>query len=86
MNQTLIALDQLINTLISDDGDSGWADETISSRAWRLADTSRSWRAAQRWIDRVFLLLFRQSDHCFEAYISERLRQQLPPEMRMPPP
>lgn len=46
--QVLVAIDQLVNTLAG-----GWADETLSSRAWRhKMDGSRSWPA---WIiDHLF--------------------------------
>ncbi|MBQ4132785.1 MAG: pseudouridine synthase [Desulfovibrionaceae bacterium] len=73
LKSMLIALDQLINTLLG-----GWPDETLSSRAWRweLAER-RSW---PRWlIDRLF---FWENDHCKDSYLSERLGRQLPPEMR----
>ena len=66
--QTFIAADQLINALLG-----GWADETFSSRAWR-----ESPRLA-RVIDAIFWF---DKNHCFESYISETMRMQLPPEMR----
>lgn len=75
--QVLIAVDQLANALAF-----GWADETISSRAWRLSASSRVWAAARAAIDAVFRVIAGQPDHCFDAYVSERLRSQLPPEMR----
>lgn len=71
--QILIALDQLANTLLA-----GYADETLSSRAWRHhLDGSRSWA---RWlIDHLF---FWQEEHCRKAYESELERRHLPPAMR----
>lgn len=66
--QVLIAYDQLVNSLFM-----GWADETISSRSWRGFD----WR--KNLIDRVF---FWEPDHCKKSYDSEKVRNQLPPEMR----
>jgi hypothetical protein len=66
--QLLIALDQLANTLLG-----GWADETLSSRAYR-----RGWAAA-RWIDALF---FWETEHCAASYRAERQRLQLPPEFR----
>lgn len=71
--QFLVALDQLINTLIG-----GMADETLSSRAWRhKMDGSRKWPA---WlIDHVF---FWQKDHCKTAWLSELQRAHLPHSMR----
>ena len=71
--QVLIAIDQLINTLIG-----GYADETLSSRAYRhKKDGSRSWPA---WI--IDHLFFWQSEHCKAAYESELKRTQLPVEFR----
>lgn len=74
--QLLISLSQCLNALLA-----GWPDETVSSRAWRLEDASRCW-ALLRWlIDTAFRPLG-QPDHCFEAYVNERLRTQWPPELR----
>ena len=71
--QVLIAIDQLINTLIG-----GYADETLSSRAYRhKKDGSRSWPA---WI--IDHLFFWQCEHCKAAYESELKRTQLPVEFR----
>ena len=71
--QILIAIDQLINTLFG-----GFADETLSARAFRLEqERGRSW--ARKLIDGI---LFFDKDHCKESYESEILRRQLPPSMR----
>lgn len=71
--QVLIAIDQFVNTLFC-----GYADETLSSRAYRhKMDGSRSWPA---WI--IDHLFFWQKDHCKEAFESELERNQLPPSMR----
>ena len=71
--QVLIAIDQLANAIFA-----GYADETLSSRAYRhKMDGSRSWPA---WI--IDHLFFWQEDHCKEAYESELERNQLPPSMR----
>ena len=69
MMQFLIAIDQLINTLIG----SGFADETLSAWAQRRG----GWR--KRVINGIF---FWQDDHCYQSYLSEKLRKQLPPEYR----
>ena len=71
--QILIAIDQLFNTLIA-----GYADETLSSRAYRhKKDGSRAWPA---WIiDHIF---FWQDEHCKASYESELERTQLPVEFR----
>lgn len=71
--QVLIALDQLINTLIW-----GMADETLSARAHRHA-----LKGDRKWPEKLInALFFWQSNHCKEAYESEINRSQLPPEMR----
>lgn len=71
MLQVLIAIDQLGNALLG-----GWADETLSARAWRLRhDLPWLWRL----IDALF---FWDAEHCRMSYESERLRTQSPPEER----
>jgi hypothetical protein len=75
LTQTLIALDQLLNALVA----GGWADETLSARAWRERNTSPRWSRARRWIDRLF---FWQPAHCRTSYESEQQRRHLPPEYR----
>ncbi|WP_167522297.1 pseudouridine synthase [Dissulfurirhabdus thermomarina] len=76
ISQVLIALDQLVNTLCWWLPGGCWADETLSSRAWRLRDEV-PW--LRRWIDRIF---WWQPAHCRQAYESERRRLQAPPELR----
>ncbi len=70
--QIFIALDQLANALIG-----GYADETLSARAWRERNSEPRWGKAQVWIDRIF---FWQQDHCFQSFLSEYERKQLPKE------
>ena len=68
-----IAVDQLINAILG-----GWPDEAISSVAHRLdRDGIRSW--PRKLIDGLF---FWEKEHCKNSYESERLRRQLPPELR----
>lgn len=70
--QILVALDQLINTMIG-----GYADETLSSRAHRRRLRGKGGVA---WvIDHIF---FWQDEHCKTAYESELERAQLPVEFR----
>ena len=76
VKQFLIAVDQLINTFI----DNGFADETISARAFRLTDTSIGWNDAHYYIDRFFKIFLRQDNHCYQSYLSELHRKQLPNE------
>lgn len=78
MKQILIAIDQLLNTVIWIKGDGfGYADETLSARAWRLKDQSNAWRR----IDAIF---FWEAGHCQASYESEVLRHQLPDHYRLP--
>ncbi len=70
----LVAFDQFINALFG-----GWADETISSRAYRMKDTTRAWRI---WHAVINAVLFIQPDHCRIAYDYERNRWQMPPDLR----
>ena len=71
--QVLVAIDQLINTLLG-----GYADETLSARAWRHhLDNSLHW--PHKVIDFIF---FWQDSHCKTAYESELFRQQYPEEYR----
>lgn len=77
--QFLIALDQLVNSLIQLEDDPGWADETLSSRAYRMAPVSRGWARMRRLID---WLIFWEKDHCRLAFEIEVERQQSPPQQR----
>ena len=66
--KVLIALDQLANAIAG-----GHPDETFSARAHRTGSV------LEPLIDALF---FWQADHCFESYLSEKERKQLPPEYR----
>lgn len=72
--QVLLAIDQLFNAILG-----GWADESISSRSWRCRFDSAFWAVMNVLIDTLF---FWQPNHCMQAYESERLRLQEPPEFR----
>lgn len=73
MKQILIALDQLLNALFG-----GYADETLSSRVWRLyLKNNVSGRIFKPIIDTIF---FWQEDHCYNSFLSEVKRRQLPKE------
>ena len=61
-HQLAIAIDQLLNALLA-----GWADETISSRAWRCRDV-RKWAIMVKIINGVF---FWQKNHCRATYVFE---------------
>lgn len=73
VKNVLIALDQLVNALIG-----GYCDETLSSHAYRM-DVERNRKTVRRIIDTV---LFFDKDHCYQSYLSEIERRQLPPNMR----
>ena len=66
--QVLIAIDQLVNAIFG-----GWADESISARAYRSG-----WKIRQALINAMFF----DANHCLDSYLSERRRSQLPPECR----
>ncbi len=71
IKQVLVAVDQLINAIFG-----GYADETLSSRAWRARD-KQPW--LYKSIDKLF---FWDVSHCCQSYYSEKLRRQFPPELR----
>jgi len=70
IKQNLIAIDQLVNALLG-----GWADETLSSRAWRARHKHHTYK----FIDAVF---WWDPNHCYHSWLSERRRQQSAPEFR----
>lgn len=74
--QILVAYDQLVNTYFR-----GWADESISSRAYRfsLSYPCNNCQWAKKLIDKIF---FFDPNHCEESYKSEKERMQMPPELR----
>ena len=74
LEQMAIAFDQFINTVFG-----GWADETISSRAYRMQGKSGKFAKLRKLIDGLF---FWQKEHCKTAYESELQRRHLPPELR----
>lgn len=76
LTQFLIALDQMINTIVWVRGDGfGKADETLSARAWRLRKGSNTYKF-------INFLFFWQKNHCYESYLSEVERKHLPSEYR----
>ena len=76
--QVFIALDQLVNALLG-----GWADETLSSRAWRMEVKGRPWGRVMRPL--IDVLLFFDPQHCHSSFRAEREQRQSPPEMRETP-
>lgn len=80
MKQLLIALDQVLSTMIYIPGDGfGMADECFSARALRcfLQDHIGDW--LYRAIDALF---FFDPNHCYESWKSEIERNQLPNHYR----
>ena len=76
LKQVLIAIDQLLNAVICN----GWADETMSSVAWRMEKEGRWFGKLMRpLIDGIF---FWDKNHCQESFNSEREHRHLPPEAR----
>lgn len=69
-----LGIDQLINTIFG-----GTPDETLSARCFRLAVTTKPPELiaefAMRQIDRIF---FWQKAHCYNAFLNELERKQLP--------
>ena len=76
--QLLLSLDQLFNVFISLIIGGGWADESLSARAYR-SKGDKYWNKAYKAINKIF---FWQANHCEEAYLAERDQQQLPPRYR----
>lgn len=74
LKQIAIAVDQLGNTMLG-----GWADETLSARAYRNRYSSNGWWLLYSLINHVF---FWMPDHCRAAFESEKARRQLPAEYR----
>lgn len=78
IKQNLVALDQQANTLLG-----GWADETLSSRAYRMAEKKQPvWGWTAKAINALF---FWQGNHCRGAHRDELERRQLPVHMRGTP-
>ncbi len=75
--QMLIAVDQLFNTFLA-----GYADETLSSRCYRLK-RDKVTSIPCNIIDAIFFFDTRRGkQHCQLAYESEKKRYHLPAEMR----
>ena len=73
--QIAIAFDQLVNTFLG-----GYADETMSSRCWRLRDF-QPYKILRPVIDTV---LFFDPDHCETSYENEISRKYMPADLPTP--
>lgn len=72
----LIALDQLLNTVLA-----GYPDETLSARAYRCGSLDTSPKKRWVWAERAInTLFFWQPGHCQWAFLSEKERKHLPHE------
>jgi len=75
LKQVSIAVDQLLNALSG-----GYADETLSARAWRTEYAGKMWgRILRPVIDALF---FFDPDHCRNSFLSEVDRLHFPPAYR----
>lgn len=81
--QCFLMADQALNVLLTPFHRSAWADETMSSRAWRAWRDGRLWgRVARPAIDALFVWQRAPGGHCRQAYERELQRYHAPPEMR----
>lgn len=84
--QLFIACDQLLNVLVTPFSLGAWADETLSCRAYRMWVKKKPWGLiAMPVIDFLFkwqTLPRGAIGHCHGAYLKERSRYNLPPDMR----
>ena len=80
--QVFLALDQLVNVLVPPiDGTVGYADETLSARAYRAhRDGKILGKLFMRPIDLLFF--WQGPGHCKNAYITEFERKNYPDEYR----
>lgn len=75
MFQIMLAVDQLVNALFG-----GYADETLSSRAYRAEQNGRV--AGKLFRPLIDTLFFWQKEHCKNAYLSEVNKLQQPEQVR----
>lgn len=73
--QILVALDQLANAICG-----GYADETMSSRCWRLREF-QPYKALRLVIDTI---LFFDPKHCETSYLNEIARKYMPADLPKP--
>lgn len=79
--QLFISMDQLLNVLVTPLSSGAWADETLSSRAYRMWMKGRPWGLI--WMPVIdWLFAWQTHGHCAAAYRKERERVHTPPEMR----
>ena len=71
MKQFIIAIDQLANTILG-----GYADETLSARAWRTENKGKLFGKFFRPI--IDIIFFWDPNHCYESYLSELKKRHFP--------
>jgi hypothetical protein len=71
--QVGLALTRLGNALLG-----GLAEESMSSRAWRMESARKPWGRIARPLVDLFFTAFGRHEHCFSAYINERDKAPLP--------
>ncbi len=76
LKNTLIGFDQLLNIIFLN----GYPDETLSSRFFRWYRDGK-YILPMQILDKV-ALFFGDKNHCYESYMSEAKRRQMPPELR----
>ena len=74
LHQLSITVDQLANALLA-----GYADETLSARAYRMSSLKKHWSIVKKLINGMF---FWQENHCRSAYRAEQLKRHLPEHYR----
>lgn len=79
--QLFLVLDQALNVALSPFSLETWADETMSSRSYRLSHRY-PYKVYRLIIDVLFYWQSWSMGHCQRAYESELKRYQLPPELR----
>ena len=75
IKNNLISFDQSCNTILN-----GYPDETLSARAWRTEQENNTFGKFFR--PTIDTLFFFQKDHCYNSYLSEIERKQLPKEYK----
>jgi hypothetical protein len=81
--QLFVAIDQLLNVLVTPLSSGAWADETLSCRAYRMHRDGKPW--GRIWMPIIDLLFIWQSAaHCKVAYQREMIGYDMPPELRRP--
>ena len=70
LKQVLLSFDQLVNVVCA-----GYADETLSARAYRNREKTRYWAFWYAVFNKMF---FWQNNHCRGAYNDEVIRKHYP--------